>query len=37
MQGSHALTAEEATRFMPERFLAGDDHWNPSAEAAKLP
>lgn len=36
-QGSHALTAEEAARFMPDRFLVGDDHWNPIAEAAKLP
>jgi pectinesterase len=36
-QGSHALTAEEAAQFVPERFLAGDDHWNPVAEAAKLP
>jgi len=31
------LTAEEAAQFVPERFLAGDDHWNPVAEAAKLP
>ncbi len=37
IQGSHALTAEEAAGFMPERFLAGHDHWNPIAEAAKLP
>jgi pectinesterase len=37
MQGSHALTPEEAAGFMPERFLAGNDHWNPIAEAAKLP
>jgi pectinesterase len=35
--GSHALTAEEAAVFMPDRFLAGNDHWNPIAEAAKLP
>ena len=36
-KGSHALTEEEAAAFMPDRFLAGDDHWNPIAEAAKLP
>jgi len=35
--GSHSLTAAEAAGFTPERFLAGDDHWNPVAEAAKLP
>ena len=35
--GSHQLTAAEAAPFMPERFLAGSDHWNPVAEAAKLP
>jgi pectinesterase len=35
--GSHQLTAEEATQFMPEHFLAGSDHWNVAAEAAKLP
>lgn len=37
VQGSHALTEDEAARFTPERFLAGHDHWNPIAEAAKLP
>jgi pectinesterase len=36
-QGSHALTSEEAAPFMPERFLIGDDHWSPTAEASKLP
>jgi pectinesterase len=36
-QDSHALTAEEALRFMPARFLSGDDHWDAIAEAAKLP
>jgi pectinesterase len=36
-QGSHALTAGAAAGFMPELFLAGDDRWNPIAEAAKLP
>jgi pectinesterase len=37
VEGSHVLSAEEAAQFMPERFLSGDDHWNPIAEAAKLP
>jgi hypothetical protein len=34
---SHRLTAREARRFEPRVFLAGRDHWNPAAEAAKLP
>ncbi len=34
---SHQLKAQEARRFEPEIFLSGDDHWNPVAEAAKLP
>jgi pectinesterase len=37
LAGSHQLTAAEAAQFMPERFLAGSDQWNPLAEAAKLP
>lgn len=34
---SHQLTAAEAERYMPRVFLAGADHWNPEAEARKLP
>lgn len=34
---SHQLTAREADRFRPLAFLAGKDHWDPIAEAAKLP
>ena len=34
---SHQLTAEQAARYMPKVFLAGADHWNPEAEARKLP
>jgi pectinesterase len=34
---SHQLTAAEATQFKPRVFLAGPDHWNPEAEARKLP
>lgn len=34
---SHQLTAAEARQFQPRVFLAGHDHWNPEAEAAKLP
>ena len=37
LTGSHELTAEEAAQFLPARFLAGTDHWNAVAEAAKLP
>jgi len=37
LAGSHQLTAAEAAQFAPEHFLAGPDHWNPIAEAAKLP
>lgn len=33
----HRLTPAEAAQFRPERFLAGDDHWNPVAAAAELP
>ena len=34
---AHQLTATEAKQFLPATFLAGSDHWNPIAEAAKLP
>jgi pectinesterase len=34
---SHQLTAAEAATYMPGVFLAGQDHWSPIAEAAKLP
>ncbi|HEY4382422.1 MAG TPA: pectinesterase family protein [Acidobacteriaceae bacterium] len=34
---AHQLTATEAKAFLPATFLAGPDHWNPIAEAAKLP
>ncbi len=34
---SHQLTPAEAKPFYPATFLAGPDHWNPEAEAAKLP
>lgn len=34
---AHALTATQATEFLPARFLAGKDHWNAQTEAAKLP
>ena len=34
---SHQLTATQAASYMPKVFLAGQDHWNPEAEALKLP
>jgi pectinesterase len=34
---THQLTADEAKRFLPAKFLRGKDKWNPEAEAAKLP
>jgi pectinesterase len=34
---SHQLTAAEAKKFKPKVFLAGTDHWDPEAEAAKMP
>ena len=34
---SHQLTAAEAKQYLPQTFLAGPDHWDPIAEAAKLP
>jgi len=34
---SHQLTPAEAAAYAPRTFLAGNDHWDPIAEAAKLP
>jgi pectinesterase len=34
---SHQLTAAEIQQYLPQNFLAGADHWDPIAEAAKLP
>ena len=34
---SHQLTADQVKRYFPQTFLAGPDHWDPIAEAAKLP
>ncbi len=34
---SHQLTAKEAEAYTPEHFLAGSDHWDALAEAARLP
>lgn len=34
---SHQLSAAQAKVFEPMKFLAGADHWDPAAEAAKLP
>ncbi len=34
---SHQLTAAHAARYVPKVFLAGADHWNPEAEARRLP
>ena len=34
---SHQLTAGEAAAFAPDTFLAGEDHWDPMAEASRLP
>ena len=34
---SHQLTAKEAAAFEPQTFLRGNDHWNPVADAARLP
>lgn len=31
------LTGAEAKAFVPAKFLAGSDHWDPEAEAARLP
>ena len=34
---SHQLTASQAAPYRPRVFLAGKDHWDPVAAAAKLP
>jgi pectinesterase len=34
---SHQLTADQANQYLPQNFLSGKDHWDPRAEAAKLP
>jgi pectinesterase len=34
---SHQLTAAQSKQYLPAKFLSGKDHWNPVAEAAKLP
>ncbi len=34
---SHQLTARQAAQYRPKVFLAGADHWDPIAAAAKLP
>ena len=34
---SHQLTPAQANEYLPQNFLSGEDHWNPRAEAAKLP
>jgi pectinesterase len=34
---SHPLTRVAAEQYLPKAFLAGDDRWDPIAEAAKLP
>jgi pectinesterase len=34
---SHQLTAAQARQFKPKVFLAGKDHWDAEADAAKLP
>ena len=37
VEWSHQLTPAEAAKYLPAAFLAGADHWNAVAEAAKLP
>ena len=34
---THQLTPAQAKSFEPDNFLAGQDHWNPTTEAATLP
>jgi pectinesterase len=34
---SHQLTSDQTNQYLPQNFLSGKDHWNPLAEAAKLP
>jgi pectinesterase len=33
----HHLKQTDFVNYEPDRFLAGDDHWNPSAEATRMP
>ncbi len=37
LAGTHQLSVREAAQFLPKQFLAGSDHWNAVAEAARLP
>lgn len=34
---THQITAKEAAQYVPKIFLAGKDHWDAEATAAKLP
>jgi hypothetical protein len=34
---SHQLTSAEAKQYLPGKFLAGPDHWDPVAETKKQP
>lgn len=34
---SHQLNAAQTKQFLPAKFLSGKDHWNPEAEAKRLP
>jgi pectinesterase len=34
---SHQLSSAAVKQYLPQAFLAGSDHWNPIAAAAKLP
>lgn len=34
---SHQLTPTQAKKYLPAIFLSGPDHWNPQAEAKKMP
>ncbi len=34
---AHLLTAEETKQFLPQTFLAGPDHWDAAATAARMP
>ncbi len=34
---SRQLDKKDVAAYLPAKFLAGDDHWDPEAEAAKLP
>jgi pectinesterase len=34
---SHQLTSQQANQYLPQNFLRGTDHWDPIAEAARLP